>query len=52
MAQGLGANGAAVAGTWIHAQAGLIAADDLGSTASVPAGDVLEAIPDVMADLE
>jgi hydroxyethylthiazole kinase-like uncharacterized protein yjeF len=51
-AQGLEAYDAAVAGAWIHAQAGLIAADDLGSTASVLAGDVLEAIPDVMADLE
>jgi len=52
LAQGLEAYDAAVAGAWIHAQAGLIAADDLGSTASVLAGDVLEAIPDVMADLE
>jgi len=52
MAQGLDAYDAAVAGAWIHAQAGLIAADALGSTASVLAGDVLEAIPDVMADLE
>jgi NAD(P)H-hydrate epimerase len=51
-AQGLEAYDAAVAGAWIHAQAGLIAAGDLGSTASVLAGDVLEAIPDVMADLE
>lgn len=51
-AQGLDAYDAAVAGAWIHARAGLIAADDLGSTASVLAGDVLEAIPDVMADLE
>ena len=52
LAQGLEAYDAAVAGAWIHAQAGLIAADNLGSTASVLAGDVLEAIPDVMADLE
>jgi ADP-dependent NAD(P)H-hydrate dehydratase / NAD(P)H-hydrate epimerase len=51
-AQGLDAYDAAVAGAWIHAQAGLIAADDLGSTASVLAGDVLEAIPDVLAELE
>lgn len=51
-AQGLDAYDAAVAGAWIHAQAGLIAADALGSTASVMAGDVLDAIPDVMADLE
>ena len=52
MAQGLDAYDAAIAGAWIHAQAGLIAADALGSTASVLAGDVLDAIPDVMADLE
>ncbi|HEY3477083.1 MAG TPA: NAD(P)H-hydrate dehydratase, partial [Anaerolineales bacterium] len=37
-AQGLGAYEAAVAGTWIHAQAGLYAADDLGTTTSVLAG--------------
>jgi hydroxyethylthiazole kinase-like uncharacterized protein yjeF len=51
-AQGLEAYDAAVAGAWIHAQAGLIAADDLGSAASVLAGDVLEAVSDVMSDLE
>jgi hydroxyethylthiazole kinase-like uncharacterized protein yjeF len=52
MAQGLDAYDAAVAGAWIHAEAGLIAADALGSTATVMAGDVLDAIPDVMSDLE
>ena len=51
-AQGLGAYEAAVAGAWIHAQAGLYAADDLGTTASVLAGDVLDSISDVMSDLE
>jgi len=51
-AQGLEAYDAAVAGAWIHAQAGLLAADDLGSAASVLAGDVLEAVSDVMSDLE
>jgi NAD(P)H-hydrate epimerase len=51
-AQGLEAYEAAVAGAWIHAQAGLYAADDLGTTTSVLAGDVLAAIPDVMSDLE
>jgi len=50
-AQGLDAYDAAVAGAWIHAQAGLIAADDLGSSASVLAGDVLDAVPDVLADI-
>ena len=52
MAQGLDSYDAAIAAAWIHAQAGLIAADALGSTASVLAGDVLDAVPDVMADLE
>jgi NAD(P)H-hydrate epimerase len=51
-AQGLDAFDAAVAGAWIHAQAGLYAADDLGTTASVLAGDVLNSISDVMSDLE
>ena len=52
MAQGLDAYDSAVAGAWVHAQAGLIAADAYGSTASVLAGDVLDAIADVMSDLE
>lgn len=51
-AQGLDAYDAAVAGAWIHARAGLLAAEALGGTTSVLAGDVLEAIPDVMSDLE
>jgi ADP-dependent NAD(P)H-hydrate dehydratase / NAD(P)H-hydrate epimerase len=51
-AQGLDAYDAAVAGAWIHAQAGLYAADDLGTTASVMAGDVLNSVSDVMSDLE
>jgi len=51
-AQGLDAYDAAVAGAWIHAQAGLYAADDLGTTASVLASDVLNSVSDVMSDLE
>ena len=51
-AQGLDAYEAAVAGAWIHAQAGLYAADDLGTTASVLAGDVLNSVADVISDLE
>jgi len=51
-AQGLEAFEAAVAGAWIHAQAGLYAADDLGTTASVLAGDVLDSVSDVISDLE
>jgi hydroxyethylthiazole kinase-like uncharacterized protein yjeF len=51
-AQGLDAFDAAVAGAWIHAQAGLYAADDLGTTISVLAGDVLNSVSDVLSDLE
>src|SRR5687767_1062235 len=51
-AQGLGAFDAAVAGAWIHAQAGLYAADDLGTTASVLASDILNSVSDVLSDLE
>lgn len=51
-AQGLDAYSAAVAGAFIHAEAGLIAADDLGAPASVLASDVLNSIPDVMSELE
>jgi NAD(P)H-hydrate epimerase len=52
LAQGLNAYDAAVAGTFIHAQAGIAAAEDLGSTASVLAGDLLDSIADVMSELE
>jgi NAD(P)H-hydrate epimerase len=51
-AQGVDAYDAARVGAWIHAQAGLTAAGFQGSTAAVMAGDVLEAIPDVIANLE
>ena len=51
-AQGLEAVEAAVAGAWIHAQAGLSAAEVFGSTASVLAGDILATVPDIIADLE
>ncbi len=50
-AQGVEAYAAAAAGAWIHAQAGLFAADAAGHPASVLAGDVLEAIADVLAGL-
>ncbi len=50
-AQGMDAYDAALAGAWIHAQAGVYAADAYGQTASVLAGDVLEAIPGVLADI-
>ena len=51
-AQGLDSYESAVAGAWIHAQAGLYAADDLGNTASVMASDVLNSVSDVISDLE
>lgn len=51
-AQGLDAYASAVAAAWIHAQAGLYAADDFGTTASVLAGDVLNSVSDVLSDLE
>jgi ADP-dependent NAD(P)H-hydrate dehydratase / NAD(P)H-hydrate epimerase len=50
-AQGLSAFHSAVAGAWIHAQAGLAAAEAMGSTAAVMAGDVLNAVPDIMTAL-
>lgn len=50
-AQGMEAYEAALAGAWIHAQAGLAAAEVQGSAASVLAGDVLEAVADVISEL-
>ena len=50
-AQGLDAFDAAVAGAWIHAQAGLYAADDMGTTTSVLASDVLNSVSDVLSDM-
>ncbi len=51
-AQGVDAYDAAVAGAWIHARAGLEAADEFGGTASVLAGDVLGSVADVLSDLD
>jgi ADP-dependent NAD(P)H-hydrate dehydratase / NAD(P)H-hydrate epimerase len=51
-AQGVDAYEAAVAGAYIHAQAGLRAAEELGTTASVLASDVLACIPEIIAELE
>jgi NAD(P)H-hydrate epimerase len=48
-AQGLPAFEAAFAGAWIHAQAGLLAAEKLGSEAAVLAGDILETVPDALS---
>ncbi|MBI3361133.1 MAG: bifunctional ADP-dependent NAD(P)H-hydrate dehydratase/NAD(P)H-hydrate epimerase, partial [Chloroflexi bacterium] len=49
LAQGLAPYDAAVAGGYLHGLAGELAADDLGTTASVIAGDVLDALPMAMA---
>jgi ADP-dependent NAD(P)H-hydrate dehydratase / NAD(P)H-hydrate epimerase len=48
-AQGLPAFDAAVAGAWIHAQTGLLAAEQLGHPASVLAGDLIDMLPEVLA---
>jgi NAD(P)H-hydrate epimerase len=45
MAQGLQPYSAAVAGAFVHGMAGQLAAEMLGTTASVLASDVLEALP-------
>ncbi len=50
-AQGLDAFEAAVIGVWIHAQAGLLAARKVGTSRSVLASDVLDAIPKVFGEL-
>jgi NAD(P)H-hydrate epimerase len=52
LAQGIPPFKAASAGAWIHAQAGLIAGNWIGSSASVLASDVLECIPEVLQELE
>ena len=50
-AQGVEAFEAAVSGVWVHAQAGLTALGEVGSAASVIAGDVLDCVNDVMSGL-
>lgn len=47
-AQGLPAFEAAVAGAYIHAQAGLLAADHVGSEAAVLASDLLDSVGEVL----
>lgn len=51
-AQGVDAYDAAIAGAYIHAHAGLHAAELLGTTASVLASDVLSVIPEIISELE
>jgi NAD(P)H-hydrate epimerase len=47
-AQRMGAFEAAVAGVWLHGQAGIQAENALGNSASVLAGDILDEIKEVM----
>jgi hydroxyethylthiazole kinase-like uncharacterized protein yjeF len=47
-AQGIDAFNAAACGAWIHARAGLTAAQRLGSTAGVLAGDLIVEIPGLL----
>ena len=47
-AQGATAFDAATAGAWIHAQCGLLAAEEVGHAASVLAGDLIEVLPEVL----
>jgi hydroxyethylthiazole kinase-like uncharacterized protein yjeF len=50
LAQGLAPFDAAVAGSFLHGQAGVLAEQALGSTASVMATDVLDGLIEAMAD--
>jgi hydroxyethylthiazole kinase-like uncharacterized protein yjeF len=50
-AQGVGAYEAAVLGSYIHGRAGEIAALNVGTPASVLAGDVADAIPEVLQNM-
>lgn len=49
-AQGIDAYEAAIAGTWIHAQAGIMAAEFLSTPTAVLAGDILDCVPDVLGE--
>lgn len=51
LAQGMDAFPAAVAAAWLHAQGGIRAADALGSSAAVIAGDILMGVMDILAEL-
>ena len=51
LAQGVAPYESALAAAWIHAMAGLAAARRLGNEASVLAGDILRAVPEVIAEL-
>jgi NAD(P)H-hydrate epimerase len=44
-AQGMDAFEAACAGVWLHAEAGKLATEEVGSSAGVLAGDLIELLP-------
>jgi NAD(P)H-hydrate epimerase len=48
-AQGAAPFEAAVAGAWIHAQCGLLAAEQIGHAASVLSRDLIEQLPEVLS---
>jgi NAD(P)H-hydrate epimerase len=52
LAQGLSPFVSALSGAWIHAQAGILARELMGNSASVLAGDVISAAIDVLTDLD
>jgi len=49
LAQGMDAYSSAISGAWFHAQAGLLAAERLGGSTSVIAGDLIDEIPYAIA---
>ncbi|HIE24834.1 MAG TPA: NAD(P)H-hydrate dehydratase, partial [Anaerolineales bacterium] len=49
--QGLDAIDSAIAGCWVHAQAGVMAGEMVGTSASVLASDILDFVPNVLVDL-
>ena len=50
-AQGLSAVESALVGSWVHAQAGITAGEMIGSDASVLASDIVDFVPNILADL-
>lgn len=50
-AQGVNSFEAACAGAWIHANAGVMAAERIGNTASIIASDVLNSVPAVISSM-
>ncbi len=51
MAQGVASSNAAIAGAYVHALAGQIAKDELGTARSVMARDVLDSLPKAFASI-